>query len=357
MRVKVDERIAEAAILGGSFFGGGGGGDVRTGTSIAKLAVELGDLYIVGIDEVPRENCVVTASIVGAPAAREKYLKPSHMIRSAELLMEYGSVNICGFVSSENGGTSTANGWIPAAALGIPVVDAPADGRAHPTGVMGSMGLHKVAGYVSVQAAVGGSRDAGTYVEVFARGSLPRVDRLIREAAVQAGGMVAVTRNPVSPGYLRENAAVGGISRAIEVGEIMKRHLGDAESIAHGIVESLGGGRVVDRGVVEEVSLETRGGYDVGRLVVRGTSGSYEITFWNEYMTLEDASGARLATFPDLINTLSLETSLPLTSAEVRKGDRVLLMVIPKELVPLGAGVKDPEILRQVEVVVGKRIL
>jgi DUF917 family protein len=73
-------------------------------------------------------------------------------------------------------------------------------------------------------------------------------------------------------------------------------------------------------------------------------------------MTLESSGNVRLATFPDLIVTLDLKTSLPLPSAEVKAGDEVLITVIPKELVPLGAGVKDPEILRQVENVIGKRI-
>ncbi|MEM0015125.1 MAG: DUF917 family protein [Zestosphaera sp.] len=356
MRVKVDDKTAEAAVLGGSFFGGGGGGDLKTGLLSARLAVELGDLYIVDVDEVPSGSYVVTASLVGAPAAKERYLKPSHMVRSAELLRDYGGVCVGGFISSENGGASTANGWIPAAALEIPVIDAPADGRAHPTGVMGSMGLHKVREYTSVQAAVGGNKESGTYVEVVARGSLAKVDKLIREASVQAGGMVAVTRNPVSPEYLKENAAVGALSKAVEVGRIMRRHYGDAESIAAEVIKYLGGGRVVDKGVIDNVSLETRGGYDIGRVVVKGGLKSYEITFWNEYMTLEDASGVRLATFPDLIVTLDLKTSLPLPSAEVKTGDEVLIVTVPKEFVPLGAGVKDPEILKQVEAVVGKRM-
>ena len=356
MRIKVDEKIAEAAILGGSFFGGGGGGDLKTGLLTAKLAVELGDLYIVDVDEVPSGSYIVTASLVGAPAAKEKYLKPSHMVRSAELLRDYGGVCIGGFISSENGGASTANGWIPAAMLEIPVIDAPADGRAHPTGVMGSLGLHKVKDYTSVQAAVGGNKETGTYVEVIARGPLARVDKLIREASVQAGGMVAVTRNPVSPEYIRENAAVGALSKAIEVGKIMQKHYGDVEGIASEVIKYLSGGRVVDKGVVDSVSLETRGGYDIGRIIIKGGSNSYEITFWNEYMTLEDSEGVRLATFPDLIVTLDLKTSLPLTSAEIRTGNEVLIVVIPKDFVPLGAGVKDPEILRQVESVVGKKM-
>lgn len=355
MRIKVDEKVAEAAILGGSFFGGGGGGDLETGLLNAKLAVELGDLYIVSVDEVPEGCYVVTASLVGSPAAKERYVKPSHMIRSAELLRDYGGVCIGGFISSENGGASTANGWIPAAALDIPVVDAPADGRAHPTGVMGSMGLHKVVNYVSVQAAVGGSKERGTYVEVVARGSLARVDRLIREASVQAGGMVAVTRNPVTPSYLRENAAVGALSKAIEVGKIMQRLYGDVEGMAHEVIKYLGGGSIVDRGVVDNVSLETCGGYDIGRVLVKGRVRSYAITFWNEYMTLEDSEGTRLATFPDLIVTLSVKTSLPLTSAEIKAGDEVLIVVIPKEFIPLGAGVKDLEILKQVEEVISRK--
>lgn len=90
--------------------------------------------------------------------------------------------------------------------------------------------------------------------------------------------------------------------------------------------------------------------------MVKGRAGSYEITFWNEYMTLEDERGMRLATFPDLIVTLDLKTSLPLTSAEIKPGDEVLVIAVPKEFIPLGAGVKDPEILKQIEDVVGKKV-
>ena len=313
VRIKVDEKIAEAAVLGGSFFGGGGGGDLRIGLLNARLAVELGDLYIVDVDEIPRNSYVVTSSLVGAPAAKEKYLKPIHMIRSAELLRDQGGVCIGGFISSENGGASTANGWIPASILEIPVVNAPADGRAHPTGLMGSMGLHKIKEYTSVQAAVGGNKEMGTYVEVIARGSLDKVDKLIREASIHAGGMVAVTRNPVTPEYLKENAAVGGLSKAVDVGKIIQTYINDAERIAIEIIKYLGGGKIVDKGIVSNISLETRGGYDVGKVLIKGKSNSYEITFWNEYMTLENADGVRLATFPDLIVTLDIKTSLPLT--------------------------------------------
>ncbi|MEM0050504.1 MAG: DUF917 family protein [Desulfurococcus sp.] len=357
MRLRVDEKIAESIVLGGSFLGGGGGGDIKTGLSIARLALEFGDLYIVSLDELKATDMVVTASLVGAPAAKDKYVKPAHMIRSAELFVKNSDVEIAGFISSENGGTSSTNGWIPASALGIPVVDAPADGRAHPTGVMGSMGLHKLRNYVSIQVAVGGDKEKGMYVEIVARGSLDRVDKLVREAAVQAGGMVAVTRNPVTPGYLEANAAPGALKKAMEIGSILMRYTGDVEEACMKIIEYLRGGSIVDKGVVEDVVLETRGGYDIGKVVVKGLKGLYEITFWNEYMTLEDDKGIRYASFPDLIVTMDIKTSLPKTSAEIARGDNVLIVTIPKEFIPLGSGVKDPDILAQVERVIGKKIL
>ncbi|MEM1730687.1 MAG: DUF917 family protein [Ignisphaera sp.] len=343
-------------MYGGAFFGGGGGGDIATGLKIARIAIEFGDVVVVDIESVSEDRYIVTSSIVGAPAAKEKYLLPTHMVRSAELFIDTFGESVGGFISSENGGASTANGWIPSAVLGIPIVDAPADGRAHPTGVMGSMGLHRLKDYVSLQVAVGGSKLAGRYVEVIARGSLDKVDRIIREAAVQAGGMVAVTRNPLKPGYVKENAAVGALSKAIEVGRIIRRHWGDAEAICSAVIGYLGGGSIVDRGVVEKVSLETRGGYDIGSVVVRGGGGIYEITFWNEYMTLEDSMGRRLAAFPDLIATIDAESGVPITSAEIRTDNSVFIVAIPKEYIPLGSGVKDPEILAQVENVVGRKL-
>ncbi len=356
MVIRVDESIAEYAIYGGAFLGGGGGGDIETGLKIAKMAIELGDVFISDVESISEDSYIATASVVGAPAAKEKYLLPMHMIRSAELFIKALNGDIAGFISSENGGTSTANGWIPAAVLGIPIIDAPADGRAHPTGVMGSMGLHKVKEYISLQVAVGGDKMVGRYVEVIARGSLDKVDKIIREAAVQAGGMVAVTRNPLRPSYIKQNAAVGALTKAIEIGRVIRNYWGDAEKICIEVIKYLGGGNIVDIGVVERKSLETRGGYDIGSILIKSKSESYEITFWNEYMTLENSVGKRLGVFPDLIVTIDADSGKPLTSAEIIEGCKVFIVVIPKEYIPLGSGVKDPDILAQVEKVIGKKL-
>jgi len=323
MRIKVNEKLAEATVLGGAFFGGGGGGDLRLGLKHAKLAIELGDIVIVDVDNAPKDKYIATASMVGAPAAKERYLLPVHAIKSTELFMDVAEVPLGGLI----------------------------------TGVMGAIGLHRIPDYISIQTAVGGNKERGKYVEVVVKGSLERAAKMIREAAVQAGGLVAVTRNPVTPEYVKENAAVGAISQAIEVGRIIQENMSDVDQMVEKIIKYLGGGKVINRGEVEQVTLETRGGFDIGKVIVKGSNDTkYEITFWNEFMTLEDSEGRRYGTFPDLIAMINLQTGLPLTSAEVKQGDKVVLLVIPKEHVLLGAGVKDPEVLKQVEEIIGKKL-
>ncbi len=353
--IPITADMIEAASLGGCLLGGGGGGSMEKGMAIGRLALEVGLPRLASIDEMPAGATIVTASAVGAPAAERQFCKPMHYVRAVELLRA-GGVAIDGLVTSENGGLATLNGWFQSAVLGIPVVDAPCNGRAHPTGTMGSMGLHRLDGYVSRQAAAGGNPDAGAYTEIAVSAALAEAARLVRQAAVSAGGMVAVARNPVTAAYAREHAAVGAIGRAIEVG---KRMLAARQKGAVGVAAAAAGflgGEVVAEGEVEEVSLETRGGFDVGRLAVRSGGTDLELTFWNEYMTLE-RRGERLATFPDLIATVDASNGRPLPTAEVRRGLPVAVVTVPAAKLILGAGMRDPALFRDAEEAVGLSII
>ncbi len=63
-------------------------------------------------------------------------------------------------------------------------------------------------------------------------------------------------------------------------------------------------------------------------------------------------SGARLATFPDLITTFDMSTGLPLSSAEVAPGHQVAVVVVPMDSLILGQGVKDKSLYNVVEKVI-----
>jgi DUF917 family protein len=353
--IKPDLGMAEAAVYGGALLGGGGGGWVEDGLEISRLALEVGDPSIVEIGELPDGATVVTVSLIGAPAAPERYLKPIHYVRAVELLKGAG-IRVDGLITSENGAAATVNGWFQSAVLGIPVVDAPCNGRAHPTGLMGSIGLTNVKGYVSTQAGAGGNPGASRYVEILVRGSLEKAASLVRQASVSAGGLIGVARNPVSASYLRENGAAGAIGMAIDVGRaLLDNKPSGPKAMIGAAVEELGGDLVAE-GVVESVRIETAGGFDVGSVVVKAGGKAYELTFWNEYMTMEEG-GERIATFPDLIATMSLDTGLPIITAEISKGQRVALVRVPKSKLILGAGMRDQKLFKQVEEVTKKEII
>ena len=352
--VRLDLEAGEAVVWGGAVLGGGGGGSIDGGLANAKLAVSLGTPTMVPLDQLDDEALIITASAVGAPAAKDKMVRPVDHIRALNLFRDHDSRELAGIIPNENGAGSGVNGWIESAASGLPLVDAPCNGRAHPTGLMGAMGLHRVKDYLSRQTAAGGNPELGMYLEAAVQGSLQHTANMIRAAAVEAGGVVAVMRDPVSAAYLRENAAVGATAQAMRIGRAMQAAQSQgAEAVIRAAVDQLGGA-IVCRGRIVERSLTTVGGYDIGRLVVEGDE-KMELTFWNEFMTLE-RDGERRAAFPDLITLMSPETGLPVSSAEAAEGQETTVLVAPRNNLILGQGVLLPETIAEAETAIGKKL-
>ena len=360
-RLKLTEESAHAAVLGGCVLGGGGGGSMEDGLKMALLAVRLTSPELIDPEDLNEDAVLLNVSLVGAPSAESRHTEPIHYCRAMELLRERINRPVAGIITNEAGGVATVNGWLQSAMLGIPVVDAPCNGRAHPTGIMGAMGLHKEPVYQSIQAAVGGDPDKGKYLELTVSGSVQVSSSLIRQAAIQAGGLVAVARNPVSCAYAKAHGAPGAVKQAINLGQKMLAAKADAQAAG---AKSTGGkavldavcgalqGRIIHTGRVTDYSLNYQNGFDTGieRL------DDLELSFWNEYMTAETASG-RLGTFPDLIMTMNAETGMPITSNEVSVGQEIAVLLVPKKNLLLGETMSDLELLKGCEEAVGREMI
>lgn len=349
------ELDVKAAVYGGSFLGGGGGGSIEEGLNLGFKALEIDKIRIYDVNELSNDTIVITVSAVGAPAAKEAYLKPEHLVRAIELISEVG-INVGAIIPAENGGFNTVNGWYQSVKLGIPLLDAACDGRAHPTGLMGAIGLHKVKDYISVQAAVGGDPGRNQYIEVVVKGSLGKAAAIIRRASVEAGGVVGVARNPVKLSYIRKNAAIKAITLAINIGYKLIKGLedGDVYKGCEDIVKMLNGS-IVDEVKITGKKLETGEGFDIGYLDLKGQKGRYNITFINEYLILEQ-NRSRIATFPDLISLVDLSSGKPISSAEADIGMNALLLIIPRSNIPLGSGLFYSDVYKPIENVIKKPI-
>ncbi len=347
----------EELLYGCLYYGGGGGGSFREGLDLALKVLRIkGYIDISDIDEVRNEDILATVSAVGVQSKSSTF--EMNYIVDAIRLLESQSVSLYGLIPSEVGAFNTVVPWVGYALYNLTLVDAPCDGRAHPTTLMGSMGLHKREGYTSRYAIVGGDKARGTYLKVYTEGRLHVNSRLARLASIYAGGMVITVRNPIEARYAREHGAPGSIKKALEIGRIIRKYLNvDLAEACYKAIEK-SNGVVIDECILDKVMLDSREGFDAGYIKLHSSSDEYKVFYLNEYMALDSNSRGRLATFPDLIVLFNLKTGLPVLSSEASKflNGKILIAVVNRSNLILGDGVKYPEAYEVVEEILGIKL-
>jgi uncharacterized protein len=346
---ELDLNAVHAAVAGGSVLAAGGGGWVDHGLLVGTTAVQYGSPRLVTLEELDPDAMLATVSAIGAPAAIGWEMRPGDYVRALQLLMEAVDQPIIGTVTAQNGSSTTCNGWVASAVLGTLVVDAAGDGRAHPTGKMGSFGLAADDDYETVQAVAGGNRAEHRYLEVVTRGTVRHTANVLRTASEQSGGFISAARNPLPASFVAKHAAVGAISFALSLGEAILAAEPDGPHRMIEVTAEHLGGRILTQGPVRSRVLRTENAFDIGTIVVD----ELELGFVNEYLTAEVA-GERLATFPDVLTTISVQTGRIVSIANLRAGDQVAVLHVPKANVPLGDGVREPSVYPEVEAMLGK---
>lgn len=356
--MKLTEKDIERAVYGGTILGGGGGGRAINGLEMGRYAFSAGEINLMPIDSLKDDDIILTCTSIGAPSAKEKFVTPQYYLKAVTNIERYIGVAPAGFITGENGATETVDAWMQSAVFGKPVIDAPVAGRAVPTAIMGCGGLFKDEGYSSIRSAIGGNPAIGKYLEMVVEGSFGAVAGIVRKASVEAGGTVVVARDPLKASFVKERAAVGGITQALELGEVyMSTKEKGAEYCVKSVCEKLGG-KILGCGVIDSLSFNMSGGFDVGELFMTDKASGRKLSafFWNEYMGVE-CEGERLATFPDLIMTFSSEDGTPVVSADIKEGMEIYLIAVEKKLLNLGYGLKLVEPYKDAETATGREII
>ena len=334
----------EAAIRGGSVFAAGGGGWADHGRMLGTAAVLAGQPELVTMDEVPDDAWIATAAAIGAPAGTTEWqMLGADYVKAVQMMQDALGAPVYGLMIGQNGMSSTMNAWLPSAMLGTKVVDAVGDIRAHPTGDMGSIGM---AGSpeATIQVAVGGHRASNSYIELVVRGATAKISPVLRKAADMSGGFIASCRNPARASYVKKNAALGGISRALDLGRaIMNAEARGADAILDAICRTTSGTLVGKGKVTRKAVKYTDAAFDIGTITIRDGSRDLILHVMNEYMAIEDGEGARLATFPDVITTFDVD-GRPISVGHIREGMELTVFHIAKAHLPLSSSVKDPSV-------------
>jgi DUF917 family protein len=343
----------ECALLGGAVFAAGGGGWSDHGRMLGSAAVGIGRPQLVSIDELPDDGWIATAAAIGAPAGTTAWeMQGVDYVRAVQLLQDAFGRPLDGLMIGQNGMSSTVNAWLPAAILGLKVVDAVGDIRAHPTGDMGSLGM---AGspVATIQTAAGGNRAADAYIEVVVRGATARISPVLRTAADMSGGFIASCRNPMRVDFVRANAALGGISRALAVGAAILGAKGQGGAAIMSAICGVSNGTILAEGrVVAKQVVYTAEAFDIGTITI-DAGGAIPIVLhvMNEYMAVTQSED-RLATFPDVITTLDADGA-PVSVGRVEPGAMLSVFHIAKAHLPLSSSVKDPAVYDVVDRALG----
>jgi DUF917 family protein len=263
--------------------------------------------------------------------------------------MERASGPIVAVLTAQNGASTTLNGWIQSSMLGVKVLDAAGDVRAHPTGKLGGMGLTERPGYRTVQAVAGGNRKLHGELRLVAEGSIVTTSNVLRDVSVRVGGFIAAARNPVEAAWVKEHAAIGAITYALDLGRAMRSaDNAGAQAVIDAICAQTGGSILASGPAQITTPMRTEGGFDHGAFTVGGLL----LRYLNEYMTV-DKGGKRLATYPDVITTLSVRTGRPATISEIKKGDEIAVFHIHRDKLPLSSSTRDRVALAEVEQIMG----
>jgi hypothetical protein len=217
---------------------------------------------------------------------------------------------------------------------------------------MGSLGLAS-SPQPMIQAAAGGNRAQNAYMELIVRGATAKVSPVLCKASDMSGGFIASCRNPVRASYVREHAALGGISRALALGEaIIAAESKGPRAIINAICKATQGTIIGSGKVVRNTLKYTNEAFDVGVVEIGTGAQRCVIHVMNEHMAVDDAHGVRIASYPDVITTLDTE-GRPISAGQLVEGLEVLVLHVHKAYLPLSSSVRDPAVYPPVEKALG----
>lgn len=324
---KINESDLEAIALGSTVLGTGGGGDPYIGKLMAQNAIKnFGEVTLLDPLQVPDDALVVPVAAFGAPAILlEKLFNGKEAIDAFDMMEKYFGKKIYATMPAEAGGL---NGVIPiavAAEKGIPIVDADGMGRAYPRLEMVTFTLYDIPASPIAQADEKGNRAIyHTINNVWG-------ETMVGSTVIPMGGSCFIACYPMTGKQLKEAAVLGIISKAEEIGlSILTANEKGLEPLQSLLNTTKG--KLIFQGKITDVSMEMKGRWNQGVCKLKGL-GDYvgqdmNLDFQNEFLIAKIGDEA-IASVPDLITVLDMETAEPITAETLQYGFRINVIAMP----------------------------
>jgi len=338
----LDKETIEYLVIGATILGTGGGGDPEEGLKTLMNDLEKGRKIILAkASELDPESIVACAYHCGsipAPSEGRKKKAERGMLRPEEYIMLGLEVmerrlnrRVSSIIPTEIGGGNTPAALHLASMLGVPALDADQVGRSAPELSQSSYVVNGVNATPSVI-----MDPFGDVVVVEKYVDIARYEAIARGLAVAAGGSVFVIDSPVKIKQAAKVSIEGTVSRAIELGKVVKEAARWKRDPVEEVVRFLSGFKLFN-GSIASFSLEVKAGFLIGEVSLEGLGEwrGHEFKIWVKNENIIGWRDGRVAvTAPDFICLVD-EKGHGITNSNLKVGTKASVI-----------GVKAPDIWR-----------
>jgi uncharacterized protein len=326
MRLLDEINVADIA-TGAAVLGTGGGGNPYIGTLVAREAIrKYGRPTLVSLDELDDDALVVPAAGMGSPTvSNEKLPNGEDIIIAFQKLEQYLGKKIDATMSIEIGGGNSTTPIYVAARLGIPIVDCDGMGRAYPELQMVTHSIYGISATPMVMC------DERGNTVIFDTIDNKWTETFARSITVNMGGRGMIALYAATVRQLKEAAVLNTITLAEKIGKTVRT----ARQLEANPVEAVRravDGYTIFTGKITDVQRRLITGFARGDVHIAGMNQHADkelvLNFQNEFL-VAILNGTLVATTPDLIAVLDMETGEPITTEMLRYGMRVAVLAFP----------------------------
>jgi DUF917 family protein len=287
---------------------------------------ENGPIDVLDLEEVPDDSLVVMTGMMGAPTVViERPPGSRGQLAAIEALSDHLGRRITHVTCIEIGGMNSTLPLIAAARTGLPLVDADGMGRAFPELQMVSPSMHDIA---AAPMAIADEKGNAAIIEA---DSNLAAEAEARRICIDMGASAFIALYPMTGQELKRSMIGGTLELAHQAGADLLAAFQRGSSPIEAVTNRLDG-RLLFTGKVLSVERRTEAGFAKGQLEVEGIDShaghKLSVAFQNENLVAW-IDGAVAVSVPDLISIVHAENGYPITTEEVRYGQRVSLLGIP----------------------------
>lgn len=324
---KIGIRELEDIATGASILGAGGGGDPYIGKLMAIQAIkEYGEPTLISVDELEDDDLVLPIAMMGAPTVlAEKAMNGNEydiLFKQMEGLL---GKKVKAVMPIEAGGVNSMIPFVAACRNNVPIVDVDAMGRAFPELQMVTF---TIGGIKATPMCLTDEKGNSCIINTI---SNKWTEDIARSITMTVGASVSVILYPVVGKQIKEYGIRDIVTKSEEIGRAIRNLKNNNDEKVDKFLELVGGYKLF-AGKIIDIERITKDAFNFGETTIEGIDEYKEslckVSFQNENLCVK-VNEKIMATTPDLISLIDIETLNPITTDMIKYGKRVIVIAMP----------------------------